>query len=141
MIRLATEPDIPRLVEMGQRFRQETAYAKFLADNPEKMAELGRKLIAGNGLLLAECDGGIFGMLGFIVYPHFISGEMMAGEVFWWVDPEHRGEGFKLLRHMEKMARLAGAKHMQMIAPTDRVASFYERVGYSQVETTYQKSL
>ena len=42
-------------------------------------------------------DGAIVGMLGFIIHDHFISGEKVAGEVFWWMEPEHRGDGLKLL--------------------------------------------
>jgi GNAT superfamily N-acetyltransferase len=63
------------------------------------------------------------------------------GEVFWWVEPEHRGEGVKLLREAEKRAKHAGAQTMQMIAPTDKVAGLYQRFGYEFVEAAYQKSL
>ena len=38
-------------------------------------------------------DGAIVGMLGFIHAPTtFISGERVAGEVFWWTEPEHRAK-------------------------------------------------
>lgn len=141
MIRAATEADIPRLVEMGRRFRQESTYAQYLADNPEKMEELGKTLLAANGLLLAEQDDGITAMLGFIVHNHFISGEKVAGEVFWWAEPERRGDGVRLLRETENRARGVGAKYMQMIAPNARVAAFYERIGYEFVESTHQKAL
>lgn len=141
MIRLAREADIPRLVEMGQRFRRESSYAERLADNPEKMAELGRQLLKVDGLLLSEKDGELTGMLGFILHNHFISGEVFAGEVFWWVEPERRGDGLRLLREAEKRARARGAKYMQMIAPTDQVATIYKRLDYEFVEATYQKAL
>lgn len=141
MIRAATGEDVPRLVEMGRRFRSETGYAKVLAENPAKMAELAGQLAAAGGLLVAERAGTLVGMLGFVVFPHFISGETTAGEVFWWVEPEHRGEGVKLLREAEHCARAAGAEKMQMIAPTDRVATLYRRLGYEFVEASYQRSL
>jgi GNAT superfamily N-acetyltransferase len=141
MIRAATAADVPRLVEMGRRFRSVTGYAKILAENPEKMAELAGQLVSQGGLLVSERSGTLVGMLGFIVYPHFISGETTGGEVFWWVEPEHRGEGVKLLREAERLARAAGAQKMQMIAPTERVATFYQRLGYEFVEASYQRSL
>jgi GNAT superfamily N-acetyltransferase len=141
MIRAAIAADVPRLVEMGRRFRSVTGYAKILAENPEKMAELAGQLVSQGGLLVSERSGTLVGMLGFIVYPHFISGETTGGEVFWWVEPEHRGEGVKLLREAERLARAAGAQKMQMIAPTERVATFYQRLGYEFVEASYQRSL
>jgi hypothetical protein len=30
-------------------------------------------------------------MLGYVIFPHFLSGELVAGEVFWWVEPEDTG--------------------------------------------------
>jgi GNAT superfamily N-acetyltransferase len=141
MIRAAIASDVPRLVEMGRRFRAETGYAKHLAENPAKMAELAQQLADAGCLLVSERDDQIVGMIGFIVYPHFLSGETTGGEVFWWVEPEHRGEGVKLLREAERVARTAGAKTMQMIAPTDRVATLYQRLGYEFVEASYQRAL
>jgi RimJ/RimL family protein N-acetyltransferase len=141
MIRDAQYADLDRIVEMGRRFRKDTSYDKHLTDNPQKMTELAEKLISNQTLLVSELNGELVGMLGFVVYPHFISGETMAGEIFWWQEPEHRGEGIRLLREMEKRARLAGAKNMQMIAPNQKVAHFYERMGYEFVEQTYQRAL
>lgn len=141
MIRVATESDIPRLLEMAQRFHRESEYREHLGANAEKMEQLGRQLIANNGVLIAEQDGKIVGMIGYYIYPHFISGEIIAGEVFWWVEPEHRGEGKALLAEAESRARSAGATKMQMIAPNDRVGELYRRLGYNFVESTYQRSL
>jgi GNAT superfamily N-acetyltransferase len=141
LIRLAQASDIPRVVEMGRRFRSMTGYAKVLAENPEKMTELAGQLVTQGGLLVSERDGQIVGMLGFIVFPHFISGEITCNEAFWWVEPEHRGEGVKLLREAERLAKQAGAKYMAMIAPNSRVGNLYERMGYQYVESAYQRSL
>lgn len=141
-IRNATREDLPVLVAMGQNFREGSKYHKYLADNPEKMYKLGEDLLAKNGLLVYEANSQPVGMLGFIVYDHFISGEKVLGEVFWWVEPKYRGTGgIRLLRAAEKIAREAGAKHIMMIAPEDRVARFYVADGYDFVEATYQKEL
>ena len=141
MIRDAKLEDIPRMVEMGQHFRKGTSYDKYLRDNPERMGELGRQLIEKNSLLVAEREGNVIGMLGYIVYDHFISGDRIAGEVFWWVEPEYRGDGPRLLREMKLRAKQAGAKFYQMIAPTAKVGKFYERLGCSYVEETWQGTL
>jgi GNAT superfamily N-acetyltransferase len=141
VIRQATASDVPRLVEMGRRFRSETGYAKVLAENPQKMTELATQLTDLGCLLVSERAGELVGMLGFLVFPHFMSGEVTATETFWWVEPEHRGEGIKLLREAEKTARTYGAEKMAMIAPDDRVANLYKRLGYEFVEASYQRSL
>jgi GNAT superfamily N-acetyltransferase len=141
MIRLATESDVPRLVEMGLRFRRESDYSLHLGENPVKMAALARNLAAAESILVSERDGRLVGMFGYIVFPHFMSGEITAGEVFWWVEPEHRGDGVKLLRAAEIRARAGGATRMQMIAPNERVAGLYRRLKYDFVEATYQRGL
>lgn len=126
---------------MGRHFRKDTSYEKYLSDNPECMTKLCKTLIEKKSLLVYEESGKINGMLGFMIYEHFISGDLTAGEIFWWVEPQHRGSGIKLLKEMEKRAREAGVKNMQMIAPNDDVANFYERIGYGFVESTYQMAL
>lgn len=141
MIRTATASDVPRLIEMGERFRSSSTYRKYLSGNSEQMRRFAEKIIDGDGLLVSERSGKIVSMLGFVVFPHFMSGETTGGEVFWWVEPEHRGEGLKLLRAAEKCARSVGAKRFQMIAPSEDVEKLYELMGYEYVESTYQKML
>jgi GNAT superfamily N-acetyltransferase len=141
MIRLAVDSDVPRLVEMGLRFLRESSYARHLSENPQQMAELAGQLVTSGCVLVSERDSQIVGMLGYVLYPHFLSGELVAGEVFWWVEPEFRGEGVKLLRDVERRAKAVGARRMQMISPTDQVAAVYQRCGYEFVEAAYQKTL
>lgn len=141
MIRTANFSDLSRLVQMGRRFRSETKYEKYLAENPDKMRELGEQLVRQDGLLISEQNGEPTGMLGFVNHSHFISGDRVTGEVFWWVEPERRGDGLRLVRETENRARAGGSKYIQMIAPTDQVARIYSRIGYEKVEETWQKTL
>jgi GNAT superfamily N-acetyltransferase len=141
MIREAVTEDIPRMVEMGCRFRRSTPYQAHLKENPAQMAQLGQQLIAQHTLLVTEREGAIVGMFGYVLFDHFLSGEKVAGEVFWWVEPEHRGQGIRLLKEAERRARLAGAQRMQMIAPSDEVADMYKRMNYQFVEASYQLTL
>jgi RimJ/RimL family protein N-acetyltransferase len=141
-IRPATHADIPPMVELGRHFLRQSPYAKHLAESPEQMTKLGEFLLGGaGGMLCAERGGKIVGMLGYVIHDHFISGEKSAGEVFWWVEPEHRGDGLRLLVRFEAVARAAGAKKLQMIAPDERVAALYARLGYHYLETSFQKAL
>lgn len=141
MIRLAVAADVPRLVEMGLRFRASSEYRRHVRENAAQMTSTATMLVERGGMLVSERAGAVVGMLGYILFPHFLSGETVASEVCWWVEPEYRGEGLKLLRAAETHAKAAGAVHMHMIAPSDQVASIYQRCGYEFVEAAYQRTL
>jgi GNAT superfamily N-acetyltransferase len=141
LIRRASLTDIPRILEMGRHFAENSPYAKVLKVSDVAMEALAHKLIPQGWILLSEHDGEAVGMIGFYVYPHFLSGEIVAGEIFWWMEPEHRGAGKALLKAAEDEARRCGAKSMQMIAPEPRVGKLYERYGYQYVESSYQRNL
>ena len=142
VIREATVMDLPALVAMGLHFLAQSPYGLHYAANQEQMDALARQLIAGPGSAIgvSELDGSVTGMLGLIVWPHFISGQMFAGEVFWWVDPAKRGHGVRLLKWAETWAQQHGAQSIQMIAPDDRTGTLYTRLGYVPVERTYLRT-
>jgi N-acetylglutamate synthase-like GNAT family acetyltransferase len=145
MIREATPADIPRIVEMGRRFMAESAYNQHLSENPMQMRALALQIISqpNGSILVSEKDGKLTGMLAFILFPHHFSGELIAGEVIWWVDPEARAgsTGLKLMRRAEEIAVGMGAKKMQMVAPTERIGELYKHLGYREVESTFQRNL
>lgn len=141
MIRDVCEKDIPRTVEMGLRFHNQSTYRHHIAANAEQMKTLAETLMNKGIFLVDERDGQLVGMIGAFKFPHFISGEPIVGEVAWWVEPEYRGRGIALMRELEKRARQAGAKQVQMIAPTPEVAEIYKRMGYSFIESGYGKAL
>jgi GNAT superfamily N-acetyltransferase len=144
VIRDATEADIPRLVEMGVRFLTETVYAA--RGVPVNMGALARTmalLILGDRgtVFVAERDGRVVGGIGMLWFENPLSGEPSASELFWYIEPEHRGIGVRLLKRGEQWARDMGAEKLHMIAPTPAVSQLYERLGYAYLETTYQKAL
>jgi GNAT superfamily N-acetyltransferase len=145
MIREANLEDIPRIVEMGRRFVSESTYKEFIFENPEQMGALAEQVISNpqGRILISERNGRTVGMLGLIVFPHFLSKELVAGEVMWWVDPEARAglTGLKLMKKAEKIATEMGAVKMQMVAPSKRIGKLYEHFGYVEVERMYQRNL
>lgn len=143
VVREATVEDIDRIVTMGRRFLAETEYREVMAGDPVRMAETVRDLIAGDRGLLLVLDGdeGLRGMIGVFAFEHPISGAVVASELFWWVEPETRGDGLKLLRGAERWARGVGASVLQMIAPNEKVARLYQAFGYVKVETLFQMRL
>jgi hypothetical protein len=71
-----------------------------------------------------------------------------ASDVAWWVEPEHRGNpaiGPKLLWAAEAWAVQNGATLCKMMAPAglagSKIAEFYRRSGYHEVETAFAKAL
>lgn len=142
MIRSALLADVPRLVEMGTHFLRASPYAAHIAENAQQMDALATQMVTTDGMtvLVAETDR-IVGMLGLVASPNFLSGELTAGEVFWWMEPDARGAGVRLLKAGEQWARDRGAVSLQMIAPDAHVEQFYQRVGYVPIERTFIRRL
>jgi GNAT superfamily N-acetyltransferase len=144
LIREAQKDDIPRVIDMGRDFLLSGPYATQLEDCPGAAAETAYKTLQNNNakILLAEYEGKIIGVFAFIIFPHYFSGELTAGELIWYVEPGFRGQAsMELLWAAEKMASDLGAKRMQLTAPTERVGELYRRLKYVQVEVSYQAKL
>lgn len=143
MIRVATDLDIPRIVEMGSRSLREGPYNDMIDDNPEASALLAINVLKSqNGtILVSEEDGKLVGLLAFFLYPHYFDGKPTGSELMWWVEPEYRKSftAVALLRAAEAMARKDGAVRMQFTAPTEAVAQAYASLGYRAIEVSYQK--
>ena len=143
MIRKALPADMDRLVAMGQRFASETEYSAFVTVDPARVAHsIVQVASSPDGVVLVSgSDASLTGMIAMLAYDHPYSGERTAFELEWWVEPEARGDGVRLLRAAEDWAREVGATKMQMVAPNGRVGALYSRLGYAPVETSYQRSL
>lgn len=144
-IRAATLADLPALVAMGRRFCAASSYGEAWRENVPAMEALLTRLITGPAsvVLVADRADAPVAMLGLLVYPHHVSGVWTAGETVWWVEPEARGIGLRLLRAGERWAAEAGAEQMQMVAPVSddraRLGAVYTRRGYRAIETTYSR--
>ena len=143
MIRQARHTDTVRLMEMGARFIAETSYARLVAADPSRMLSIVEGVLAAsNGaIFVSDIDGSLTGMIGVLVYPHPFSNELTGFDLFWWVEPEARGHGVRLMRAAEEWAKDRGATKMQMVAPSPRVETLYARLGYEPIEVAYQRSL
>jgi GNAT superfamily N-acetyltransferase len=128
---------------MGERFLTETVYRGRVAVNPAQLASLGAGLLAGDAgtIFVAEVAGDVVGMIGLLAFQHPMAGELTVSELFWWVEPEHRGRGVRLLKRAEQWAHEIGAVKLFMIAPTAEVARLYERLGFEYLEMAYQKAV
>lgn len=142
MIREATREDISHLVVMGLHFVRSGEYGDHLDESPDALFETMFRLIEGeDAILLVQGDDKPIGMLGGLIYRHPLSWQTFFSELFWWVEPEHRGHGLDLPRHAEAWAKTLGATHCIMVSPNDRVSRLYEKLGYSKLETHYIKEV
>jgi len=128
---------------MGQRFIAETSYHSLIASDADALAKTMGHLTASDDavVLVLENGGKIVGMLGAHVFMHPLSGDRIAAELFWWVEPEHRGAGLTLLRNAEQWAFEKDATAMQMVAPNERIGLVYQALGYDKIEEHYQRTL
>lgn len=147
IIRRALTAEIPTIVEMGRHFLAASPFVDVIPDSTVHMRALATQLLAcgaqGTILVADIAEGeGLMGMVGLTCTPHFLSGELTAGEVFFWVEPRARGiVGVRLIQAAEQWAKDSGAVAIQMIAPDARVGTFYNRRKYRAIETTYWKRL
>ena len=144
VIRAATADDLDAIVTMAQAFLRETPYGTQIGTNPDRLRVFAWDLLQKDdaAIAVAESDGAVVGMIALWCFLHPFSGERIAAELVWWVNPETRGSaGVRLLKWAEAWAKDQGAVALQMIAPTDRVANFYERCGFVKIEVAYQRSL
>lgn len=143
-IREATLADIPRIVELGTLWLREGPYAELVPESPERFTRLAEQIVSGLGkVLLWEANGQVTGLLAFLVVPHFLTDQMTASELIWYVLPASRpeGAGMRLFWAAQDLARELGAKRMEFTAPTEQVGALYRRCGYTQMEVHYQRSL
>lgn len=148
MIREASADDLPRLLQMGERFFNAAGWPEFAAWDVASIEQTLRFLIDNEtgGLFVAEVDGEVVGMAGAMVTPFYFNLSHLTGqELFWWVEPEHRGVGGGLLDAMEAWAKRVGAQTFTMIA-VDRIrpelmARVYRGRGYRPAEHSFMRRL
>lgn len=134
-MRRATEADIPKLLEWGQRFADKAGLIDHVGYNPAHMEATFRVMIEGHIILVGE-SGAIGAMQG----PHPFNYEhICAQEVFWWSEGR---EGLKLLSALEEWAK-CNCDSLVMITleavEPERTARLYKRHGFTPLEHSYIK--
>src|ERR1700688_3375752 len=140
-IREATINEADRIVEMGRKFFLSGPYREQLQDKPDNFLVFTRGLIqnpAAKVLVAEDANGLLVGVLAILLSPHYLSGELVAVELIWYVEPEHRGQvSLELFWAAEHLAKKLGAVRMQFTAPNEQVGAIYKRLHYTQLEVGY----
>ena len=142
MIREATERDIPVLVEMGREFFKLTGLP--IEYSGDSVAKMIGNLIDGESAVVFV-DEEVKSAIAGLVYPFYFNTDILSGnEMFWWVSPEKRGTGIKLMDKLEEWARDKGADLFQMTClheGHEKIGSYYQRRGYKPTEHNFMRSL
>jgi GNAT superfamily N-acetyltransferase len=145
MIRQATKNDLPALAQMGLKFVEEGSLPfkiipKIWVKNWSKFMDMG----IGHVLLSTQA-GQPTGTIGAFFVPDPNNDEPIMAEAFWYVLPEHRGAGVKLLISLEGLAKRLGAKRLSMVhlhsINSDKLGKLYEARGYKPTESHYIKEI
>jgi RimJ/RimL family protein N-acetyltransferase len=145
-LRAATVADTSEIERMAARFLSVEGpyFGRFKASDGAIARLLAAMLEpAGFALVIEAAPGALVGMFGAFVFVHPITGQKVGSELCWWVEPEARGG--HLAAEMPKRAlawaKAAGAEWFEMIAPNERLAVFYEKLGFERSDVHYVKVL
>ena len=140
--RLATVADLDECMRMGSAF----AKAAGVESDVESIATTLLGLMESNGLFVVGAPA--FAMAALLVYPNYFKrDQLMAQEMFWWVDPRSRnaGVGAQLLEILKDTAKARGARKLMMVAldslDGERVAGMYMSAGFKPLERNFVRDL
>ena len=150
-IRCAVIEDVPAIIEMGTKFYAASKCADVIAgfDPGSFEVTVQRMMVPESGglILLAMAGDQPAGMAGVLIYPCFFNLQILfAQEVFYWVEPQHRGHGGPvLLDGLEVVCKGLGANVMILAATSGlrdkALAELYARRGYRAGENSFVKAL
>lgn len=143
-VRPATDADMPSLL-LGVSVFADEAYPNESVDT-DRVATFLRATIGNPDGLVAvmETDRGMFaGLFVALLHRNLLTGLPSMGEILFYVDPEARGHGKRLLTYAEDWARDRGCKRATLchLETTPRLETAYRRWGYVPLERSYQKEL
>lgn len=155
IVRPATMEDVPRLVEMARRFYPLSPYPAIYGDMPEEQAAglvivtmqgLAEYGVAPGVMLVAEKDGELIGMLCAHIDAATFTPAVVAAELVWWMEPEHRGSmaAVRMVKAGEEHARAKGATVFNMCVLStspEEAAGLLRMLGYAPTHTVFSKRL
>ncbi len=137
--------DATAILALARKFTSRAVFASFIAYDDD----------AARGTVLAALDRGVVfvlevggrivgGIMGSLATVWF-SRELVASELGWFVEDEHRGHGDELRRRFEAWGKSVGApcSSLSDVKLDDAMPNgqLYERAGYEVVERSWLKNL
>lgn len=147
IVRNATHDDIPRIVEMAQKFYEQTQHAKHIPMKKECAAGLAIITMEQGTMLVAEKDGKVVAMLSAFIDNFTFNDEvLMVNEIAFWVDESVRGTlvAVRLMKEARKICKSKGVLFFNMatLATSPDVAGrIYKAMGLEPVANIYMQAL
>lgn len=143
MIREATHADIPRLLFMGREFWDQTPWRVLGPFSDESAGAAFANFIDGDAtaifVTVDETDSAI-GAVAVICGTNWMTGEPVAQELFWWVEPQAAKQAVALWKRAEAWAAEQGAP-LSMVRLNglrdEALDRLYRMRGYKVMEHTY----
>lgn len=142
MIRLAGSADGRAMVAMAEHFH--AAMVPDLPFSPLHAARTFKAALTGqNSLCLVLDVDGPKGALIVQAGEFALGPAIVAKEIVFWIEPEHRGRWFRpMLQEAERWARSVGAAYLGMSCFNDgRTVKIFERAGFAAREIVSSKRL
>lgn len=137
-IRPATDADVPALLALGQRFLAWSPYAGMFGE--DAMAKAIAEAVATGFSRVAVVDGVAVGALLGALKPAWLDPSfVVACELAWWVEPEHRGgtAAVRMLHEFKAWAKDQGARGVvmaELVQPDSPAFDLFQRLGFRMAE-------
>jgi GNAT superfamily N-acetyltransferase len=145
-IRPATEDDLDVVMDMGEKFYNESPYSDVKPFNYKGMRAYALQLIEDHHLLIALKNGEAVGMAAsYMAFLPINPDIFVSSEVVFWVEPEHRGSSLAI-RLMGELEKAVGVEEpdvmfMSSLSTSPPVTDkLYKKMGYIPTETAYMRN-
>ena len=142
-VRLAQNSDAECLVKIIKEFYEEGLSGCGVTFSDEKTQETF--FLNEANTLVVTIDEKIVGFVGGTMITFPISNVKVFQEIGWYIQENYRRYGVLLFRKLEEFCRKEGVKHIVMghLAKlgAERLAKFFKRMGYKELEVHYIKEL
>lgn len=141
-MKIATIDDVQEILEMSMNFMKETEYSEFSSEDSIRSFIEGMVTAPQHACIILLEPG--VGFLAGHAVPFPFGPHILASEIAWWVNPEHRGKkvGSDFLAAFEYWAKeKAGCTMVSMVCLDDSVSKYYDKQGYKLYERAYMKVL
>ena len=143
MIRLARESDIEKSIDLIKEFHQESLKEYGFQVDPEKAKLLFKQYVATS--LVIDLEDKIVGVISGTINTFPTDGSKVFQEVVWYVSKKYRKYGVLLLKKLEDYCQEQGVTHIVMAnmanLKAEKLAKFYKRLGFKELEVHYIKKI
>jgi GNAT superfamily N-acetyltransferase len=142
-IRPGTVEDIPNAIPLIQEFVQESISEYGLTISPDHAAKAIRRFV--NWSLVLLYGDQIVGIIAGDFTDNFLTEEKIFQEQIWFVSKDHRRQGVRLIKELEKKLLLMGVNKLIMgymaNLKSEALHKFYEAMGFNFMEAHFMKNL